>query len=922
MNGLDRVKQVQAAMDASQQALDAGDRVRARAWLSRACRLAPLHHAAKLALASLWLGEEDAEAERLFAHVLEHFDVREAWTGLAVARWRRGDCMGSTAALARAHSRHALSERTSSFADEVAGELGWCGLGADGSVTASVAARSERDGGWISVTSDGRHLLGSPIDIAAISRIEGCVAIVDGAIEGWAWHPADPARDPVLTWQSVGFPMEPSQQVTATALARRVHSETPLASPRSFTITARELAGFSGPVAIQGSDGRHLTGSPLDPGAVKHALPLAPACPSAARPAVDIVIPVYRGAPETLACIRSVLASRPHGARVIVVDDASPEPELVAALDRLASRKRITLVRHAANRGFPAAANAGLRAASGRDVVMLNSDTLVPPGWLARLRRAAYGTPDVGTATPLSNDATILSYPHAGGGNDVPDAIQVASLDGLAAWVNAGLTVEIPTAVGFCMYLRRDCLDQVGGFREDVFAQGYGEENDFCQRAAAMGWRHVAATDVFVGHLGGRSFGAARHHLLARNGAVLSALHPGYDALIAAFIAADPMAGARFRLDEARWRDASTSARAAVLLVTHAAGGGVERQVQARCATILAGGQRPVVLRPALFGDETAGVQVGDGFPNLRFRLPAELALLEKLLAASRPVRLELHHRLGHSENVLDIAVALDIPMEIHVHDYAAICPRMNLIGPDGRYCGEPEAGACASCIQAAGRNDGRHFPAPALRAESDRILARAASLVVPSADTAHRLRRHFPQIRPEIVPHEDDGLIPAPPAPALLPNGRCRVAVVGAIGIEKGFDVLLACARDAAARNLPLEFVVVGHTIDDARLFDTSRVFVTGEYAQSEAVSLIRAQHATLGWVASILPETWCFTLTEIWRAGLRAVAFDIGAPSERIRAVGQGMILPVNLPPGAVNDAFLLATGAGCERRLRKKA
>ena len=98
----------------------------------------------------------------------------------------------------------------------------------------------------------------------------------------------------------------------------------------------------------------------------------------------------------------------------------------------------------------------------------------------------------------------------------------------------AARVVDIPTAVGFCMYIRRDCLDQVGLLREDLFAQGYGEENDFCLRARHLGWRHVAAPGVFVAHVGGQSFGAARGHLVARNMAVLNRLHPGYDALIAA----------------------------------------------------------------------------------------------------------------------------------------------------------------------------------------------------------------------------------------------------------------------------------------------------------------------------------------------------------------------------------------------------
>src|SRR5690349_12225499 len=116
-----------------------------------------------------------------------------------------------------------------------------------------------------------------------------------------------------------------------------------------------------------------------------------------------------------------------------------------------------------------------------------------------------------------------------------------------------GGTMDIPTGVGFCMFFRHDCLAEAGLLREDAFAQGYGEENDWCLRARRLGWRHVAALDLFVGHVGGCSFGPARRSLTQRNGRVLNHLHPGYDALIDAFVARDPLAVARRRIDEVRW---------------------------------------------------------------------------------------------------------------------------------------------------------------------------------------------------------------------------------------------------------------------------------------------------------------------------------------------------------------------------------
>ena len=136
-------------------------------------------------------------------------------------------------------------------------------------------------------------------------------------------------------------------------------------------------------------------------------------------------------------------------------------------------------------------------------------------------------------------------------------------------------------------------------------------------------------------------------------------------------------------------------------------------------------------------------------------------------------------------------------------------------------------------------------------------------------------------------------------------------VCIVGGIGIHKGYNVLLACARDAARRDLPLDFIVVGTTIDDARLLATGRVFVTGHFKPHEAVDLIRRQNASLALLPSVWPETWCLGLSEIWRAGLRAAAFDFGAPAERIRQTGWGFLLPAGLPPKAMNTVLMNVVG-----------
>ncbi len=905
-------------------AADASTPRDARRWLERSYRFASGDQDLAFALASTRLADGDAAAARtLFETIAARHPTREVLAGLAASALATGDRAAAAASLARALAHFVPNQAMLALARACAGGSGWCGLDDVGRLLidppgpvlvtldgvpadpgpAGALPQAWRTSATLAVTHAGRHLLGSPIDLAARRRTEGFVALTPTGIEGWAWHPAAPETDPVLHILQGRRTVE----LTATEPAAMPPPAPPLARPRAFSYrcdTARAA------LRVLGRDGRDLWGSPLGGPAPRRPAPRRPAPGPAPRPGAGtaVIIPVYRDAAATRACLHSVLATRAPGDTIIVVNDAAPEPALVAHLRQLAGDGAITVLPSCAddparNMGFPAAVNAGLAAAAGRDVVLLNSDTVVFPGWLAGLRAAAHGAPDIGTATPISNDATIFTYPDAANPAPMPAQADGAALARLAARANRGTVIDVPTAHGFCMFIRADCLHRTGLFRADLFAQGYGEENDFCERARALGFRHVAVPGIYVAHQGGASFGAAKAHLLRRNFALLQSLHPTYTARVHAFIAADPIAPARRRLDRARLRAAHRNDAPGIILVTHAGRGGTTRVVEERAAHAMASGRLPILLR----GDEGITLLGADGaYPNLRYRLPQDAGRLLRLLRALRPAAVEMHHRLGHHPALLPLLERLGLPTEIWVHDYGCLCPRLTFVTGDGRFCGEAPPTACVPCVA---RWDQVYVPpidAASLRTQSARQFIAARRVVAASADVAARIRRHFPAAPIDIVPLQPNPA-PRPRAPAPLTMTPLTVAVVGAISRAKGYDVLLACAEDAAARNLPLQFVVIGYTLDDTPLLRTRRVFVTGPYQSGEAPALIAQSRAGLAFLPSIWPETWCYALSDAWDGGLNAAVFDIGTPAERVRRTGRGIVLPLGLSPSGVNDALL---------------
>ncbi|MFO1322734.1 MAG: glycosyltransferase [Burkholderiales bacterium] len=614
---------------------------------------------------------------------------------------------------------------------------------------------------------------------------------------------------------------------------------------------------------------------------------------------IDIVVPVYNAPDDVRACVASVLAHLRPDVRVVLIDDASPDPAIAGLFAELESRAhpQLTLLRNENNLGFTGTANRGMQL-SRADVVLLNSDTIVSAGWLDAIMHCAATDARIGTITPFSNNAEICSFPRFCENNRWPDGADPEPVRAALAAAAVPTYPDLPTGVGFCLYLRRAMLDGVGVF-DPAFGLGYGEENDLCVRAARAGWRNVLADNAFVVHTGGRSFAGQKSELGVRNMALLLDRHPHYLDLVGDYIARDPLRALR---------DAASARLAAmhkpgrgVLHVIHHHGGGTETHARA----LIAGSRDRWRHYLAIAVGELWQVEEhrADGtVVTFDFdRHPGEDwgDFVGGLCATFDIGLVHLHNVSACREGILAALGRLAVPYGYTVHDLNFACPTITFLAADGMYCGaQTDDAVCRKCLGA--QADFAAIDITGWRARHRRLLADAAFRIAPSQWSADTLARYFPDCAATVVAHGSlewpESRSPGTRLGVLLPDdGVPTVAVLGAIGPDKGARRVERLAGLVRARGARLRIVVIGYMDVQHGPWQSGDGVLTvhGRYAPADLPELLAHYRTALVLYPSAGPETFSFTLTEAWQAGRPVLVPPIGALRERVASGGAGWVM-----------------------------
>lgn len=217
----------------------------------------------------------------------------------------------------------------------------------------------------------------------------------------------------------------------------------------------------------------------------------------------SLVVLTYNQLKEgTIPCLESIVRYTPEGEyELVLVDNASSDgtPEHLRSFAE--GRKDVKLVLNKENKGYAGGNNDGLRAASGDNIILLNNDTMVTPGWLDALLAPLEGDRSIGLICPITNSAgneqTVL-LPALNEQNYVEVA-------GRYTERNAGHLFDTEKLGFYCVAMRRDVLDRIG-LLDERFGLGMFEDDDYCVRVRDAGYRLVINEGCFIYHKGSLSF--------------------------------------------------------------------------------------------------------------------------------------------------------------------------------------------------------------------------------------------------------------------------------------------------------------------------------------------------------------------------------------------------------------------------------
>ncbi|MBE6161601.1 MAG: glycosyltransferase [Firmicutes bacterium] len=613
----------------------------------------------------------------------------------------------------------------------------------------------------------------------------------------------------------------------------------------------------------------------------------------------DIIIPIYNAFDCLEKCLDSIIENTNlEENSIICINDKSTDDRVLPLLKKYEKKyKFIKLLENEENKGFVGTVNRGMQY-SKNDVLLLNSDTEVEAGWLDNIKKYAYSQPKIASVTPLSNNATLVSVPVGLQRNELPKNMSFKEYAKIVNETAYDETFELPTAHGFCMYIRREALDIVGYFDEKTFGKGYGEENDFSFRALDYGFKNILCPNTIVYHKESQSFSEKRAKLVEEHGKILQERYPVYNTRVGLWCQNFPIKKICENIDY----QIKLHNKKNVLMLIHDWDinhlGGTTMHVY----DIVKANRKKMnihILAPSngiyklysYFEDseKVINLKAIDNSGILSYYNNSYKKMLEDVIEGFRINTIHIHHMISHYFDIIDVAKMHNIKSIITLHDLYALCPTINMLYKMEEYCIPLKDKKCDECIHM--KTSLRNNIVPSWQEEWNKFLQKFDRVIVPSENTKKIINGYYKNVDIEVIEHgieyEENNY-----NNSIEEKDAIDVAIVGVVSIHKGGNILKELVK---VNNDKIRIHLFGAT--EIKELEKSRnnYIYHGRYERKNLPKLLKENNINLICLLSIWPETYSYTLTESIASNIPVLSFNIGAIADRISKNDLGWTIPI---------------------------
>ena len=626
---------------------------------------------------------------------------------------------------------------------------------------------------------------------------------------------------------------------------------------------------------------------------------------------VDIIVPVYNAYEYTEECIKSIIKYtdlKEH--TLVLINDKSPDKRILPMLLKYKDQntdKNIVVLDNEINLGFVKTVNKGMKY-SNNDCLLLNSDTEVTKNWLQKLIDCAYSNSYIATVTALTNNGTIASVPNFGVDNELPKNITLDEYAEIIEKCSKKRYPEVTTGNGFCMYIKRNVIEELGVFDDVTFEKGYGEENDFCYRALDYGYTNVLCDDTFIYHKGTQSFTKenltkSRAEIIESHMKLLREKYPIYTAKTDNFLALNPVKDIGenilintliynkkrmlFLVNE--WEEnldmtGGTSLHLKDIIL------GIKENTA--CFVLAPLKTDLSVFKLYLYTEDYAKEIFSfktetNLYGQITYTNNSYKEMLEQIFDAFKIDVMHVHHFLFQTFDAIDVAKKRNVESIITLHDLYMSCPSINMVYEE-KYCEVNKNKDCLKCLKC--RYGLENNIINNWRNTCKSVLQRFDKVIVPSEDTKEHFLKIYPDLQIDVIEHGVD--IIKVPNKEKQNKHTFDIAFVGAMAPHKGSRILEELI--SKNKNSKIRIHLFGKSEDKLLNKSRNNYINHGAYTRGELPKLLVENNIDLVCIFTTWPETYSYTLTETYMANIPVLTFDIGAVAERIKKDHLGYIIP----------------------------